>query len=138
MNNIGQLLIGLLKAHRAAIADKLSELNLHPGQDGLIYHLSQNDGLTMTELAEKLNIKPPTLFTMVSRMEKAGLIRKDKDKIDKRSSRIFLTNKGKEQLTELSRIWEDIEKQLLKGFSKEKIHTAKTVLKELTNNLSNG
>jgi DNA-binding MarR family transcriptional regulator len=137
MNNIGQLLIRLLKAHRRKIADRLSELNLYPGQDGLLYHLSQNDGLTMTELVEKLKIKHPTLFTMVDRMVTAGLIKKDKDKTDKRTSRIFLTSKGKKQVTELSKIWQDIEKQLLKGFSKEEINTAKTVLGKLINNLSN-
>ena len=135
MDNIGQLVIRLLKAHRTTIADRLSELNLYPGQDGLLYHLSRNDGLTMTELVEKLKIKHPTLFTMVERMESAGLIKKDKDKCDKRTSRVFLTNKGKKQVSELSQIWHDIEKQLLKGFNKEEINTTKTVLGKLINNL---
>ena len=137
MNNIGSLLIKLLKAHRAMIADRLSEINLYPGQDGLLYHLSRNDGLTMTELVEKLKIKHPTLFTMVNRMEAAGLIKKDKDKTDKRASRIFLTKKGEKQISELSHIWQQIEKQLLKGFSKEETDTAKTVLGKLIKNLSN-
>jgi DNA-binding MarR family transcriptional regulator len=119
------------------LTDRLSTLNLYPGQDGLLYHLSQNDGLTMTELVEKLKIKHPTLFTMVSRMETAGLIKKDKDGTDKRTSRIFLTNKGKKHVSELSRIWQDIEKQVLKGFSKEEINTAKIVLSKLIYNLSN-
>lgn len=137
MDNIGQLLIWLQKSHRATIADRISTLGLYPGQDGLLYHLSQNDGLTMTELVEKLKIKHPTLFTMVDRMETAGLIKKDKDIADKRTSRIFLTNKGKMQVSELSQIWRGIEKKLLKGFSKEEINTAKTILGKLINNLCN-
>ncbi|MCB0644522.1 MAG: MarR family transcriptional regulator, partial [Phaeodactylibacter sp.] len=136
MDNIGQLLIGLTKAHRKTISDRLAVLDLYPGQDGLLYHLSKNDGLTMTELVEKLKIKHPTLFTMVTRMETAGLINKDKDKVDKRTSRIFLTNKGKTQIAALSQVWQDMEKQLLKGFSEAEISTAKSVLIKLTNNLT--
>jgi len=136
MDSVGERLINLLKAHRTIIAERLSELNLYPGQDGLLYHLSQNDGLTMTELVEKLKIKHPTLFVMVDRMETTGLLKKNKDKIDKRTSRIFLTTKGKRQISELSRIWQSIEAQLLKGFSKEEISTVKTILGRLTNNLT--
>lgn len=136
MDNMGQLLIILLKAHRTTLADKLSELNLYPGQDGLLYHLSQNNGLTMTELIEKLKIKHPTLFTMVDRMEAAGMIKKDKDKTDRRTSRIFLTNKGRKQVGKLSQVWQDMETQLLKGLNKDEIITAKTVLVKLINNLS--
>lgn len=134
---MGQLLIRLLKAHRTTLSVKLSELKLYPGQDGLLYHLSQNDGLTMTELIEKLKIRHPTLFTMVDRMETAGMIKKDKDKADKRTSRIFLTSKGRKQAGKLSQIWQDMEKQLSKGFSKEETNTAKTVLGKLINNLNN-
>jgi DNA-binding MarR family transcriptional regulator len=137
MENIGQLLIRLHKAHRSQIAERLFELKLYPGQDGLIYHLSQNDGMTMTELVEQLKIKHPTLFTMVDRMETAGLIKKDKDKPDKRTSRIFLTEKGKDHTKELSKIWQDLEIQILNGFSKEEIIIAKTILGKLINNLSN-
>jgi DNA-binding MarR family transcriptional regulator len=119
------------------ITNKLSELNLYPGQDGLLYHLSQNDGLTMSELVAKMKIKHPTLFTMVDRMEKAGMVKKGKDKTDKRTSRIFLTNKGKAQVLKLSQIWQDMERQLLNGFSKEETITAKTIIGKLVNNLNN-
>lgn len=136
MDNIAQLLIRLLKAHRAVISERLAPLNLYPGQDGLLYQLSQNNGLTMTELVEKLQIKHPTLFTMVNRMETVGLIIKEKDKIDKRTSRIFLTNEGKKQISELSRVWQDLEKQLSKGFNEEEMTTVKTILHHLIKNLN--
>jgi DNA-binding MarR family transcriptional regulator len=138
MEYIGQLLIKLHKAHRATIASRLVILNMYPGQEGLLYYLSQNDGLTMSELVEKLEIKHPTLFTMIDRMAKAGLIKKDKDKTDKRTSRIFLTNLGKQQLKELSKIWLDIEALLAKDFNEEEKTILKTGINKLINNLLNG
>jgi DNA-binding MarR family transcriptional regulator len=137
MDNIGYLVIKLLKAHRTAIAGRLSKLDLYPGQDGLLYHLLQSDGLTMSELAEKLKIKHPTLFTMVDRMEIVGLIKKNKDKADKRTSRIYLTSKGKKKGIQLSKIWEDLESQLLKDFSEKEKTMAITILNNLINNLNN-
>jgi len=86
-------------------------------------------------MVDLLQIKHPTLFIMVDRMEIAGLIRKDKDKTDKRTSRIFLTGKGQKHAAQLYKIWQDLEKQLLKGFTdEEKIMTIKT-LNKLVNNL---
>lgn len=136
MDSIGQLLIRLQKAHRTAMAQRLSALDLYPGQDGLLYHLSQDDGLTMTALVEKLQITHPTLFNMVVRMETMGLIKKAKDKADKRASRIFLTPKGKKRVSALSGIWPDIEKQLLKGFSRKEADAAKVMLGRFIHNLS--
>ena len=137
MDNIGQLLIRLLKLHRKAIATKLSPLKLFPGQDGLLYHLSKNDGLTMTELIEKLKIKHPTLFSMTKRMEAEGFIYKQKDKSDKRTSRIFLTDKGREITGELTQKWFEIEAQLSRDLSESEKKQAIDLLNKLIKNLSN-
>lgn len=135
MESIGQLLILLQKAHRKAIAERLTALQLYPGQDGLLYHLSRNDGQTMSDLVERMGIRHPTLFTMVNRMETAGLIRKEKDGNDRRASRIFLTAKGRKQLAQLAQIWQEIEKRLTKGMHAEERNATKAALARLIDNL---
>lgn len=136
MGKIGQLLIILLKAHRTTLAEKLSKLDLYPGQDGLIYHLAKHDGLTMSDLSEKLGIRLPTLFTMVDRMEATGTVRKDKDKADKRTSRIFLTSKGEKLAGALLQIWLEMEDQLAAGFTEEERAMTTEVLNKLIRNLN--
>lgn len=138
MEFIGQLLIRLHKIHRATIARRIGALNLYPGQEGLLYYLSQEDGLTMSELVDKLEIKHPTVFTMIDRMERAGLVTKSKDETDKRTSRVYLTDLGKQQLKELSKIWLSIERLLEKDFTEEEKKTARVVLTKITHNLLNG
>jgi len=134
MDNIGSLLLKTCKAHRGLIARRLDNIGLYPGQDGLIYHLSANDGLTMSELVTKMKIKHPTLFAMVNRMVKAGIIKKTKDKIDKRTSRIYLTAKGRKLVAQLSRIWQEIETQLLGGMDKDEKYYAMMILKKIIHN----
>lgn len=76
MDNIGAELIKLFKSHRTFLSSKLAEINLYQGQEGLLYHLSINDGQTMKELIEQLQIQHPTLFKMTERMTKEGLLKK--------------------------------------------------------------
>ena len=134
--SIGALLLQLQKAHRQNMAGQLSALNLYPGQDGLLYHLSQNDGLTMSQLVAKMQIKHPTLFTMVNRMEAGGLIKKEKNSTDQRSSRIFLTEKGNTVLKELSQLWRDREQTLWKDFSEEEKTNTTQLISKLIHNLN--
>jgi len=136
MDNIGKELIKLFKSHRNFLAAKLSEIDLFPGQDGLLYHLSVNDGQTMSELVEKLKIQHATLFTMVERMAKSNLVKKGKHETDKRTSRIFLTKKGKNTIGKLSVIWRETENQLLKNFSAEEKKTLVNLLTKINNNLN--
>ena len=98
MENVGKELIKLFKTHRSFLNEKLASIGLYAGQEGLLFHLSQNDGLTMSQLTEKMSIQHATLFTMVERMAKNDLIVKRKDEEDKRTSRILLTSNGRKKL----------------------------------------
>ncbi len=137
MEYIGQLLIKLHKVHRAAIGKRLVALNMYPGQEGLLYYLSQKNGLTMSELVEKLEIKHSTVFTMIDRMAGAGLLTKIKDKTDKRTSRVYLTERGEQQLKKPSVTWLSIEKQLQNNFTEGQQAEVKAILEKLIKNLLN-
>lgn len=119
MEYIGKELLYLSKQHRALLAKRLSDIQLFPGQDGLLYYLSLQDGQSMSSLVEKLQIQHATLFKMVERMAKEELLRKYKDPADMRTSVIYLTDKGKIKLKELAKIWKEIELILSDGLSEE-------------------
>jgi DNA-binding MarR family transcriptional regulator len=135
MESIQAVLIQLIKSHRALLSARLSEIGLFPGQDGLIYHLSVSNGQTMSDLAEKLGIQPATLFTMVERMTKSGWVEKEKDPDDKRTSRIYLTPKGKKKVGQLSVVWQENEALLSAGFRKEEKKLLIAFLQQLNTNL---
>lgn len=135
--NIGKELIATFKNHRAILSQELSKINLYAGQEGLLYYLSNADGQTMSELVEKMNIQHPTLFSMVERMKKSDLIKKEKDVHDKRISKIYLTDRGKSKLEELSKIWKNLEKKLLIDFNENEKKELNKYLKKINNNLNN-
>ncbi len=59
--------------------------------------LWEQDGVTVKELGEKLNLGTGTLTPMVARMESNGWLRKERSKDDERKVFIFLQKKAIEQ-----------------------------------------
>ena len=63
--------------------------------------LSQNDGLSLQQIAQTLNIRPQSVSEAVSNMENHGLIRKQTNENDRRSALIFITQEGRERQAEM-------------------------------------
>jgi DNA-binding MarR family transcriptional regulator len=53
----------------------------------------------------KMCIQHATISTMLHRMEASGMIKKEKDETDKRTSRVYLTKNGRDALKHISKIW---------------------------------
>ena len=136
MEHLGKALIDLFKQHRALLTKRLSVIGLFPGQDGLLFHLSTADGQTMSALVEKMQIQHATLFNMVERMVKAGLLKKVKDNTDLRTSIIYLTDKGRSKITELRVVWKEMESLLSAGISATERKTLIDLFKKLNTNIS--
>lgn len=63
--------------------------------------LSENDGLRQQQIAELLDIRPQSASEAIANMEQAGLIRREADEQDRRSSRIYITPEGQKQQAEI-------------------------------------
>ena len=104
---------------------QMQELGIYPGQIPVLGLLAHKDGLSQREIAEKLHIKPPTVNVTVQRLEKAGFLYREADEKDQRISRIYMTEKGKQ----------DNEKILLDGFSEEDLCLLRRFLDQITENI---
>jgi DNA-binding MarR family transcriptional regulator len=136
LDNLGKSLIDLFKQHRALLTKRLAVIDLFPGQDGLLFHLSTADGQSMSDLVEKMQIKHATLFNMVERMVKTGLLKKIKDPNDLRASNIYLTDKGRTKISELRVIWKEMESLLSGGLSAPEKKNIIEGLQKLNTNIS--
>ena len=96
---------------------QLKELGIHPGQMPILQILKDQDGCSQREIAAKLEIKPPTVNVSIQRLEKSGVVYRKKDEKDQRITRVYLTDKGKEIVSQCMKRMEENEQILLKGFS---------------------
>lgn len=97
----------------------LKALGLYRGQPALLGALWEQEGLTHTELAQRLGVQPATITKMVNRMERAGFVVRRQDPVDQRVSRVYLTEAGHAIRTDVERIWEVLEREAFAGFNAE-------------------
>src|SRR5919199_6974929 len=88
-------LIRVAKQLGVFIGDRLAPLGLHTGQERLLAVLWEEDGLSQSELVERLAVRPPTVTTALQRLEREGFVRREPDASNRRVSRVFLTDKGR-------------------------------------------
>ena len=128
-------MVKVTRAHRALASAALSKMNLHIGQERLLMQLWEEDGLTQTQLAERLCIEPPTLTKMLSRLEKTKLLEKRRDTEDARICRVFLTEKGYAFQKPITDLWLELEETILANLSVEERMLYHRLLMQIYDNL---
>lgn len=132
----GYLLARVCKAHRGSVGDALAEVGLHVGQEMVLSHLWEQDGLTPSELADRLGVEPPTVTNTLSRMERAGFLERCRDREDARCTRVYLTEKGQELREPVERRWQAVQERAFAGITVEEEALLRGLLVRVHDNLT--
>jgi DNA-binding MarR family transcriptional regulator len=60
----------------------------------LLLHLWDQDGLTQKELSRRVHIEEPTTTRTLDRMERDGLVRRQRNPRNRRQVKVYLTERG--------------------------------------------
>lgn len=123
------------KAQRTRAGVHLSALGLHPGQEVVLKALSDNDGLTMSELASELGVQPPTVTKMVTRLAAYGFVVRQTSPSDGRLARVFLTDPGRALIGDVDRMWKRLEKEAMVGLDDKDRKRLRKYLRRIEKNL---
>ncbi len=124
------------KAHRARSGSHLSRIGLHAGQEAVLKALADEDGRTMSQLAQALGVQPPTVTKMVSRLSAQHLLKRVPSETDGRLARVHLTDEGRAKIDEIDRIWKRIEREALAGFDDKDRKKLRKLLRTIERNLT--
>jgi len=97
--------------------------------------LWERDGLTQSELTERLNRSPSTITKTVQRLEKAGFVRRGPDESDERISHVYLTDAGRAIRPSVEEVWEKLDRQLFTGFSPQELILLADLLTRICDNI---
>lgn len=110
--------IGLIyRLHIQNISSIYENYGLYAGQTRILHTIAEMSGSTQKEIAERLDISPPSLAVSIKRLQKAGIVEKAADNSDLRNNRIFITEKGRQIQAETVSELIKVDNYLLNGFS---------------------
>ncbi|MEV0594951.1 MarR family winged helix-turn-helix transcriptional regulator [Nonomuraea cavernae] len=133
---VNRALNKMSKLYRAAKARELAALGLHPGQDVLLWILAQKpEGMTVSELAARLGIEPPTATRSLTRLEGGGWFRRETVPTDRRQVRIVVTDAGHKLVPGIERAWAELAEQAVGEASPEQREITLTTLEQANDRL---
>jgi DNA-binding MarR family transcriptional regulator len=134
--SINFLLGTICRAQRGKMNEALTAIGLYAGQEIFLWHLWRQDGLTQSQMVERMCVQPPTVSKMIDRLEKAGLVERRPDTEDSRISRVYLTEQGRKSQAAVRDIWVSIEQQITGGLSIEERIVLRRLLLQVHENLN--
>jgi DNA-binding MarR family transcriptional regulator len=141
---VGFALVQVCRAHRQSVDAAFKGLGrgacpgleLHVGQEMILLQLWGQEGVTQSQLAERLCLEPPTVTKMLQRMEGAGLLVRRADPEDARVSRVHLTDRGRSLEAHIERSWAQVEARTLAGLTTEERMLLRRLLLQIRTNLA--
>ena len=108
------------------------ELDIHPGQAGLLWALNCKDqdhrGMAQKELAKHIGV-------MLKKLEAEAYIEKKQDENDQRIMRIFLTEKGKNIAAKMETVMEQLEQEAFANMNEQEVMLFRRLLLQMRDNL---
>lgn len=134
--SINFLLSTICRAQRGKMSEALTEIGLYAGQEMFLWHLWRQDGLTQSQLVERMCVQPPTVSKMLDRLERTGLVERRPDSEDSRISRVYLTEQGHRSQRAVRDIWTDLEQRITEGLNVEERIVLRRLLLHVHENLT--
>jgi MarR family transcriptional regulator, organic hydroperoxide resistance regulator len=98
---------------------RFQEFGITLSQGSLLHQLWHVDGLTQTEIQEKLSMRGASVSGLVDALLKKGLIIRKQDENDARYKRLYLTGKGREIEGKTIGLMMELDEEIMEGFDQE-------------------
>jgi DNA-binding MarR family transcriptional regulator len=131
----GILVHEVSRVRRKAIDHVLEPMGITGGQWWVVTYISLHPGLSQVALADELNMGKVALGGLVDRLEKAGLIERRPDRVDRRMNRIYLSKQGIGLVKDIKRASEGVQDKALDGITSEELEHAISALEKMESNL---
>ncbi len=119
---------------RRRMDEELAAHGMSASQLEVLARLWSEDGLEQRMLQETLNIRGPTLTSVVDGLVARGWVTRRESPDDARVKQLFLTGEGRARRERLGEEWERFQARVLEGFSPEEVDLLRTLLQRVAAN----
>jgi len=142
METKGGYLISRIKQAGGRLFDRMLDeagIDAFNGAQGrILYVLWQEDGVTISQLSGRTSLANTTLTSMLDRMERGGLIRREPSPSDRRALLIRLTDAARALRADYDRISQQMNEVYYDGFTEDEVRQLEGFLIRILGNLEGG
>ena len=125
----------LVRVFQKAVDKRVQDMGLTTAQFCVLVRLYEQEGITQTELAQRLFIETPTLVRTLDKMESTGLIERRRDPKDRRAYHLYLRPKGLELKEFVEKVGQEVHEIATQGLTAEEFDLLKQALYKIWTNL---
>ena len=124
---------------RGKTADQfMTQSKIFRGQGMMLMFISEHEGMTHSEIAERLNISPAAATKVIKRLEEEGYVQRQSDEKDERLSRVFLQDAGRAVISGIQSSFTRLDEQTFQNFGEEDLDRLENYLRHILTNLKIG
>ncbi len=114
---LGFLMHDVSRLRRKVFDDVMKPEGITRSQWWVMAHLSRHDGMSQSDLAERLDLGRAALGGLIDRLEATGLVRRGADEQDRRAKLVFLTPAGSTMIERMRAKSDQMSEAILRGLS---------------------
>ena len=134
-NSIGFWLISSAQAYQRAVNDELAPQGITYRQCQVLCLLSLMGPSSQADLAQRMEIEPPTLVGILDRMERDGWIRREASTDDRRRKMIHATKNAEPVWNRITAVARRVRTRATKGLTATQLDQLKELLEIVRHNL---
>lgn len=131
-----QLLAQVSQVFRSVSDAFTDQVDIPRGQAAVLCVIAREDGLTQSEIAERLSVQGATVTNMLQRLEEAGLVIRRRDPEDNRLVRVYLTEAGLEKELSLNAQLGSMQELIFKGIGETERAVLRRQLQQIIENIT--
>jgi MarR family transcriptional regulator for hemolysin len=133
--DIGLKLSRVPRLWRAILDERLAPLELTQTRWVTLYHLSKmGDGQPQCDLARSIGVEAPSLVRTLDQLTEQGLIERRPSDEDRRTKRVYLTDKATPLLKKIETVVEQARIEMIEGLSEDDIDQLDAILTRIEKN----
>lgn len=126
----------MTSGYRTLVTKQLRQVGIYPGQENVLVELLNYGELSQNDLVKRLVVNHSTIAKSVSRLVSSGFATTIKSTEDGRVTLVSLTDQGRKVATEVKRVLDRAEQNLLSGLSADERQTFVALANQISQNLA--
>ena len=134
--HIAKYISQLYRKGSSYINKEISKYGIGSGQFMFLLELYKKDGKNQEDIAEDLKMDKGTTARALKKLEEQGFLTRLRDERDKRSNKIYLSDKAKNIREDIFNILDDWNKQITRSLAKEEVKMLEDLLEKVSKNIN--